>query len=185
METIKIIAICVLAACLYGIVHDQITARICVEYFTVGHPPIFGGINDPTLLALGWGVIATWWVGLPLGIILALVARVGRSCRLSARQLMPPIAILLLSMAAIAVIAGVAGYLLSKAGFVWLIGPLATKLPADRHPLFLADLWAHVASYASGILGGLAACIIILVRRMRRVQQQRLITSLAVPPSCR
>jgi len=33
MQSIKIILTCVVAAILYGIVHDQITARICVEYF--------------------------------------------------------------------------------------------------------------------------------------------------------
>jgi len=33
---------CILAAVFYGILHDQITARICVEYFTIGHPIVFG-----------------------------------------------------------------------------------------------------------------------------------------------
>jgi hypothetical protein len=59
MQSIKIILTCVVAAVLYGIVHDQVTARICVEYFLVFHPPIFP-TQSPTLLALGWGVIATW-----------------------------------------------------------------------------------------------------------------------------
>ena len=44
--------------------------------FTIGHPPVFA-TDDPTLLGLGWGVIASWWVGLLLGIPLALVARAG------------------------------------------------------------------------------------------------------------
>jgi hypothetical protein len=30
----------------YGIVHDQVTARVCVEYFTVGHPPVFQTNSD-------------------------------------------------------------------------------------------------------------------------------------------
>ena len=62
MESLKIILLCVLAAIVYGILHDQVTARVCVEYFTIGHPPIFH-TDDPTLLAFGWGVIATWWMG--------------------------------------------------------------------------------------------------------------------------
>jgi len=33
MEALKIAVICVTAAVLYGIIHDQFTARICVEYF--------------------------------------------------------------------------------------------------------------------------------------------------------
>jgi hypothetical protein len=68
---VSIILLCIVAAVIYGVVHDQITARICVEYFTIGHPPVFG-TDDPTLLGLGWGVIATWWVGLILGFPLAL-----------------------------------------------------------------------------------------------------------------
>ena len=39
METIKIILMEVAAAIVYGILHDQITARVCVEYFTIGHGP--------------------------------------------------------------------------------------------------------------------------------------------------
>ena len=62
IETLKIILLCVAAAILYGIIHDQFTARICVEYFTIFHPPVFP-TQSPTLLGIGWGIIATWWMG--------------------------------------------------------------------------------------------------------------------------
>ena len=75
-EHLKIIIACIAAAIIYGILHDQITARVCVEYFTVFHPPVFA-TQSPTLLACGWGVIATWWVGLFLGLFLAVAARIG------------------------------------------------------------------------------------------------------------
>ncbi len=81
MESFRIVLMCVVAAVAYGIVHDQVTARVCVEYFTVGHPPIFG-TNDPTLLGIGWGILATWWVGILLGVPLAIAAR-----RLSAQAI--------------------------------------------------------------------------------------------------
>jgi hypothetical protein len=58
METVKIVLLCIGSAVLFGIVHDQVTARLCVEYFTIGHPKVFG-TESPTLLAFGWGVIAT------------------------------------------------------------------------------------------------------------------------------
>jgi hypothetical protein len=35
MESLKIVLACVAAANFYGIVPDQFTARICVEYFAV------------------------------------------------------------------------------------------------------------------------------------------------------
>src|SRR5262249_11114159 len=77
VEWLKIIGLGVVGAIAYGIAHDNVTARVCVEYFTIGHVPIFGTEN-PTLLALGWGVLATWWVGLGLGLLLALACRRGR-----------------------------------------------------------------------------------------------------------
>ena len=76
MESVRILVLCVVAAMGYGVAHDQFTARVCVEYFTVGHPPVFS-TDDPTLLGIGWGIIATWWVGLLLGVPLAVVARAG------------------------------------------------------------------------------------------------------------
>src|SRR5437899_8227771 len=98
MRTLAIILMCVIAAVAYGIVHDQVTARVCVEYFTVGHPPVFG-TDDPTLLGLGWGIIATWWVGALLGVPLAVVARAGSRPKRSVGSLVPPVATLLSVMA--------------------------------------------------------------------------------------
>jgi hypothetical protein len=52
MESLKIIATCLLAGVLYGVLHDQVTARVCLEYFTVFHPDVFH-TQSRTLLALG------------------------------------------------------------------------------------------------------------------------------------
>ncbi len=154
MAWVRIVLMCVGAAVAYGIVHDQITVRVCAEYFTVGHPPVFN-TQDPTLLALGWGVLATWWAGLLLGVPLAAAARAGSRPRRFARSLVRPVVKLLVVMAGCAVIAGVIGWLLATDGVVFLVGPLATELPPERHVPFLADLRAHSASYAVGFLGGL------------------------------
>jgi len=54
MEAVMIVICAVLGAISYGVIHDQITVRICLEYFTIGHPPVFD-TTSPTLLALGWG----------------------------------------------------------------------------------------------------------------------------------
>src|SRR5215510_14402353 len=104
MEPLRIIGFCLLAAITYGIVHDQVTARVCVEYFTIGHPPLIPS-TSPTLLALAWGVVATWWVGLPLGFMLASAARLGPRPKLSAAQLMPLVGRLLTAMGAAALTA--------------------------------------------------------------------------------
>ena len=95
MQSLLIVGLSILACVLFGIGHDQVTARICVEYFTIGHPPLFD-TTSPTLLGFGWGVAATWWVGLILGILLALAARAGRRPERDAGTLVKPIAILML-----------------------------------------------------------------------------------------
>src|SRR5262245_25580169 len=138
MQSLAIIVLCIVAAVLYGIVHDQVTARVCVEYFTIGHAPVFG-TDDPTLLGLGWGVIATWWIGLLLGVPLAIVARAGQRPKRSVGSLLRPISVLLLVMAACALLAGILGWVLASNGAVVLVGPIARRVPADRHVPFLAD----------------------------------------------
>jgi hypothetical protein len=154
MQAFLIVLGCVCAAVLYGIVHDQITARICLEYFTIGHPPVFA-TTSPTLLALGWGVIATWWVGLPLGVLLALSARLGRRPKRDARSLVAPVTHLLIAMAVCAIAAGIIGAMLGSSGLIYLTEPLASSVPVSKHVRFLADLWSHSASYLSSVVGGL------------------------------
>jgi hypothetical protein len=158
MKALAIIGLSVLAAVAYGIVHDQITARICVEYFTIGHARLIDS-DSPTVLGFFWGIVATWWVGLPLGAGLAVAARTGSRRKLGPKELVPSLARLLLAMFAVATVAGCIGYLTSKAGAFILIEPLASKVPADRHVAFLTCGWAHGASYLAGIFGGLTLWI--------------------------
>jgi len=161
MQALKIIGACILAAIGYGIVHDQITARICVEYFSVFHPPILGGTQSPTLLAFGWGVIATWWVGVLLGVPLAVVARAGSWPRLTVSDLLPMIRTLLIVMAVCAILAGIAGY------FRGVVPPdMRRVIEPELHRRFLADWWAHSASYASGFLGGIVLWILAFWKRL-------------------
>ena len=171
MRAIEIVLLCILAAVVYGIVHDQITARICVEYFTIGHPPVFG-TDDPTLLGLGWGVIATWWVGAILGVGLALSCRVGARPKLTARQLIRPIAILLGAMALAATLAGAGGYLAASRGWIRLLEPLAFQVPPNKQVAFIADGAAHLASYAGGFVGGVALCVYCVRARGRRAAER-------------
>ena len=166
MQFLAIVALGVLAAITYGVLHDEITARICVEYFTIGHPPIFG-TDNPTLLGLGWGVLATWWVGVLLGIPLAAAARLGNRPKRSAATLVRPLVILMAVSAICAALAGFVGALLARAGLIVLIESLATQVPRQKHAAFLADLWTHGASYLSGFIGG--GFVIVWVWRSRRI----------------
>ena len=103
---LSIVCLCIGTAVVYGVCHDQITARVCIEYFSVFHstdvlPP---GMNprNPTQQGFFWGVFATWWMGLLIGVPLSIVARVGTARPLAARDLIRPVAVLLGVMATFA-----------------------------------------------------------------------------------
>jgi hypothetical protein len=169
MRPALIVLLCVAAAIAYGILHDQVTARVCVEYFTVAHPPVFP-TDDPTLLGLGWGIIATWWAGLILGFALAVAARAGRRPKRSVRSLVRPVAVLLAAMAILATLAGVGGYALGKGGIVVAIpsaGPLPDRIPREKWAAFQACAFAHTTSYWAGFVGGGIQITLVWMSRRR------------------
>jgi hypothetical protein len=143
-----------------------------VEYFTIGHPPVFN-TDSPTLLALGWGIIATWWVGVMLGVPLGFAARVGTRNKRTTRSFIRPILILLLIMAVCASMAGLIGGMLASRGIVHLSHPLNSRVPADKHIAFIAAGAAHLASYAVGFVGGVVLIIITIMSRFRPQRQQQ------------
>ena len=151
---LAIVALGLVSAVAYGIVHDQITIRICPTYFTVFHPHVVD-TDSLTVLALVWGVLATWWVGLGLGLLLALAARCGSRPKRDARSLRRPVAVLLLVTGASAGIAGLVGRALASDGSIVVAPAWAAKIPTDQHVDFLTNLWAHNGSYLVGGLGGL------------------------------
>jgi len=72
------------------------------------------------------------------------------------------VAWLMIAMAVCAALFGAIGY------FYGTMPPeIGGTLPTAMHRRFLADWWAHTASYASGFLGGLVLCVIIILRRRR------------------
>ena len=157
MQFLGIILLAVAGGAAYGILHDQVTVRVCLEYFTIGHPPIFA-TRSPTLLAIGWGIAATWWVALPLGFSLAAAARMGTRPKWGVREVVRPLVILLASMALCALLAGIAGYVLVRLGLVPVAPWVIANIPAPRRTAFMADWWAHSASYLSGIAGSAFLC---------------------------
>jgi hypothetical protein len=124
------------------------------------------GTDEPILLALGWGIIATWWVGLCLGLGLAYAARAGSRPPRSVQSLARPIGMLMLVCAASAALMGTLGFFLAEAGRVKPTRELAELLPREKHARFMADLWAHTTSYAVGFFGGLF--VIVRVWKSRK-----------------
>jgi hypothetical protein len=168
-EAIRIARFATFAAIVYGILHDLVTAHLCVEYFTIAHPPVFP-TRSPFFLALGWGIIATWWVGLALGIGLAAAARIGNAPRLGLAALRRPIVIVMVGSAVSALLAGVAGAALVASGAAPVPGGWGDVIPPAKHVAFSADAWAHMASYGAGALGGLLVIAHTIRRRVRARQ---------------
>ena len=164
-EFVRILMLCVVSAVAYGIVHDQFTAHLCVEYFTVAHPAVFA-TTSPWLQGLGWGLIATWWVGAILGVILAISARAGSWWKVNARELVRPLLILMTVTALAATICGVLGFLLYRAHVVGIAG-WEEEIPVEKHAAFSADIWTHLASYAVGFVGGIVLSVRTLWVRWR------------------
>jgi hypothetical protein len=162
LQFLAIVGLSVASAVAYGILHDQITVRICLEYFTIGHPPIFA-TQSPTLLALGWGVVATWWMGL------AAAARVGVRPKINVRELVRPVGALLVVMAVSALLFGGVVASLSSRGTLSLWEPLSSLISPESQPGFLADLAAHSASYLVGGVGGIVLIVSIWRRRLKEL----------------
>lgn len=154
MQALKIIGFATAAAVVYGVLHDQVTAHLCVEYFTVAHPPVFP-TDSPFWLAIGWGTIATWWVGMALGVMLAAASRLGPWPKLSLSDIRLSIVLLMVASGVIALAAGAIGALLISIGVTGAMAGWNEMIPAQKWVAFTASAWAHSASYVAGIVGGL------------------------------
>jgi hypothetical protein len=75
-------------------------------------------------------------------------------------------------MAVCALAAGILGWFLARSGAVFLLGPLARQVPPERHVPFIADLWAHSASYLAGFVGGIVVMVLMWRSRGRTAVDQ-------------
>jgi hypothetical protein len=173
MAKLTITLLSIVAAVAYGIVHDQITARLCVEYFTVAHPPLLH-TTSPTVLGFFWGTVATFGVGLLLGVVLALVSQSPEMPPVSVRRLLKLIGGLLVVTAIAASLAGVVGFGLSRRSVISIPADLAAAVPVDHHHRFMAVWFVHGASYFFGVLGG----SLLLFRIWRARGRPRVLTVL-------
>lgn len=167
LESAKIILLAMGAVIVYGIVHDQIAIRVCPEYFTVAHPHILN-TDSLTLIALGWGVVATWWGGLAAGILLAVAARVGSPQKFTWRKLLRKALILLLVMGVCATLAGFIGHWLSSTGQIPSVQAWGSMLSIEKQPGFMADLFAHAISYFVGGVGSIIIALTIAWQRLSK-----------------
>ena len=165
----KVILLSVAAATAYGVVHDEITARLCVEYFSLAHPPLFP-FSSPTMLGLCWGVAASFGVGLVLGYLLA-----------QASQSEGLLGVPICARPSAVRPSGFnwpccGGYRIYRVQARAVLRDLAARvaavrlgrvLPRSQQDRFLAVWFAHAASYFFGLVGGSILIFRIWNRRGR------------------
>ncbi len=167
LKSLAIVLAATLAAIGYGILHDQIVVRICVEACGSGRPPSIDP-SDPELVALVRGVLATWWVGAVAGFVLAFAARAGSRPKLGALELALPMLSTLLASAVSGVAGGLLGAWLAARGAIEVAEELARLVPQNEHVDYLTDLWARGGSLVGGALASLAVCVRTWRRRGRK-----------------
>jgi len=149
----------------YGIIHDLVTAHVAVEHFTVHHVRLVAS-ESPIVMALLWGVIATWWFGAGAGLLFALAAQIGdRLPKLGAHQVL---------RAEFRTLVGVWIGAMVVLGGIYMFGisvfPESEKVDAldwRGDVKLMAVAVTHVYSYLANALAGLGLTVWILVKRIK------------------
>lgn len=146
---------------IYGILHDQVTFSIAPEYYTKFKFQQFGlaptqdvWVPDNIRFYVSIvGIMATWWVGLIIGGVLALISLIHHDEKRRFRMTLRAIGITL----TIAVMFGIIGYLY---GIASIKEDYATNSLPDSiqdKTAFLTVASIHNLSYLGGLLGLLVA----------------------------
>ena len=156
--------IAILLSGLYGTIHDQVTYTISPEYFTKLKCQKFG--IDPSRLgghrrsvAL-IGFLASWWMGIFIGIMLGLTGLIFRHHKTMRKVIMNGIKVTLVTTILFGFIGYLWGrfYLVEKGVEGWLPDNIVDK----DHFIIVGSI--HNFSYLGGI-AGIFLAIIYMVRR--------------------
>lgn len=164
------ICLAVLAAVVYGVVNDQVTISLSPEYFTVFKRHQFGllleslGLGEaaPRVQAIAIGTAATWWFGLLLGLMVAVAGTWGRSPRLTTRQFLRAVGLVMLVTLGTSLVFGAVGYVRAPG-----LPGIGTEAAARYWPFldgireqraaFGVGCW-HDGAYLGGLVGTIIAC---------------------------
>lgn len=151
----------------YAMLQDQVSARLCPEYFTVLHPPI-PNLTDPTLLGISWGFIGGWWGGIVLGYVAGLVATLGPRPKLQPREIVRPLLVLVSALAVLTALSGFTVWHHANLLGVSLDAGMNGLVPPERHRAVLVVACYHFTAYATATLGGFVLCGWVWAERRRR-----------------
>lgn len=173
MTLLLIIGLAPIIGGLYGILHDQLTYTISPEYYTKFKFYQFGLIDmgneaifpNPRIEVSAVGFMATWWMGLPIGLVLGLVGLIHRNNKQMFLATMKAIIVTIIVAFTTGLVGLIYGKLyLANKGVDWW---LPENLIDTKN--FIAVGSMHNFSYLGG-LTGLLAGVIYIVRQKRKYE---------------
>ena len=167
-----IIVIAPIIGGIYGIINDQFTYTISPEYYTkfkfyqfgfmdIGNEAIF---PNPRIEVSAVGFMATWWMGLIIGLILALVGLIHKESKEMFRITLKAIIVTII----ITFITGLIGLVYGK--FILAVNGVNWWLPENLIDVknFIAVGSMHNFSYIGGLLGLIAGIIYSIKQKRKR-----------------
>jgi hypothetical protein len=156
---------------LYGMVHNQISYTVSPEYFTKFKFRQFDLATSPLadrVRAAVVGFFASWWMGVPLGILTGAAGFIHRD----ARQMLRVLLWSMLVAVAFTLLFGLAGlvYGYLETAQIELADDRGWFIPEDVTDLrrFLCAGYMHNSSYLGGVLAIFVAWAFHVVVRLRR-----------------
>ncbi len=150
----------------YAILQDQVSARLCPEYFTVFHPPI-PGLTDPTLLGFAWGFLGAWWGGVAMGYAVGLAATLGPWPQLAPRDLVWPMFVVVVLVGIATGLTGLTVDRHAEMMEVSIAPGLAADIPPERQRQLLVVSCYHFVAYTSAVLASVGLCVWVVRERRR------------------
>lgn len=155
-------------ASVFGVIHDQVTFSISPEYYTHLKFSQFGldfyGNDNNRLLVIIVGILATWWIGLIMGIIFSLMSLFLKSPKEMIAKSIRAVLITLL----VTIITSFVGYLYGRFILINTNG-LMNIYGVEDFENFLIVGSIHNYSYIGGGIGTIVGIIYIY----RKVLQQQ------------
>ena len=142
----------------YAAIQDQVSARLCPEYFTHYHNPI-PGLTDPTLTGIVWGFLGAWWGGALFGYFVGIAATAGKRPPLSLRELVKPMLVTVLGVAGVTALVGGSVAFYAEQFGVTLDPYMAPSVPVERRRGLLVVCCYHLAAYVSAVIGSVICCV--------------------------
>jgi len=166
-----VILVATVIASIYGVGHDQVTYSISPEYYTkfkfiqfdLADPVAAQTMTQPRSAVVIVGVLATWWMGMFIGLILGLAALIFPDVETMFQSALQALALVLLITVLAGGIGGLYGhYVLAQRGVNWWL----PEHLVDRHA-FITVGSIHNFSYLGGVIGLLAGVIFLLLKNYR------------------